>query len=79
MPNTQIEREDRYSNLDDDCSYDEGYSDYTEPENSSEAASFVPKDLFYDPSVEDYGYNNSYPTSSSTLGAQKATSERLIL
>jgi hypothetical protein len=72
VPNTQIEREDRYSNLDDDCSYDEGYSDYTESENSSEAASFVPQNLFYDSSVEEYGYDNSHHINSSTLRAQRS-------
>ena len=72
LPNTQIEREDRYSDLNDDCSYEEGYSDYTESESSSEAASFVPPDLFYDPSVEEYGYDNSHPTTSSTLRAQRS-------
>jgi len=72
LPNTQVEREDRYSNLDDDCSYDEGYSDYTESENSSEAASFVPQDLFYDPSVEEHGHGNSHVTTSSTLRAQRS-------
>jgi hypothetical protein len=77
--NTQIEREDRYSDLDDDCSYDQGYSDYTESENSSEAASFVPQDLFYDPSVEEYGYDNSYPTTSNTLRAQRSYLRKIIL
>ncbi len=42
VPNTQNERYNRSSHLDDHCSYDEDYSDYTESENSSEAASFVP-------------------------------------
>jgi hypothetical protein len=72
LPYTQIEREDRFSNLDDNCSYDEVYSDYTESENSSEAASFVPQDLFYDPSAEEYDHNHSHHTTSSKLRAQRS-------
>jgi hypothetical protein len=71
VPIIQNERKNRSSNIDDDCSYDEDYSDYTESENCSEAASFVPQDLFYDPSEEGYGYDNSHHTTSSKLRAQR--------
>jgi hypothetical protein len=72
LPYAQTEREDRFCNIDDDCSYDEGYSDHTESENSSEAASFVPQDLFYDPSAEENVYDNSHHITSSKLRAQRS-------
>ena len=60
---------------DDDCSYEKDYSEYTE----SNSASFVPQDLFCDPSEGEYGYDNSPHITSSNLRAQKPTFEKIIL
>ncbi len=57
--------------MDGDCSYDEGYSDYTDSENNAEAASFLPLDLIYDPSEEEYDCDKSHHTTSSKLRAQR--------
>jgi hypothetical protein len=72
VPNTQNERESKSSNMDCDCSYDEGYSDYTDSENNAEAASFLPQDLIYDPSEEEYDCDKSHHTTSSKLRAQRS-------
>jgi hypothetical protein len=58
--------------IDEDCSYEEEYLECTESENSSEAASFVPQDLFYDPSEEEYDYDDGLHTTSSKLRAQRS-------
>jgi hypothetical protein len=79
VPNTQNERNNRSTNIDEDCSYDEDYSYYTESENSSKASSFVPQDLFYDPFEEEYDYGNDHHNTSSNMRAQKATFENVIL
>ena len=57
--------------IDEDCSYEKDYAECTESENSSEAASLVPQDIFYDPSEEEYDYDNSLHTTSSNLRAQR--------
>jgi hypothetical protein len=58
--------------IDEDCSYEKDYAECTESENSSEAASLVPQDIFYDPSEEEYDYDNSLHTTSSNLRAQRS-------
>jgi hypothetical protein len=76
VPDTQRKRnKNRTAFKDDDCSYEKDYSEYTE----SNSASFVPQDLFYDPSEGEYGYDNSPHITSSNLRAQKPTFEKIIL
>ena len=58
--------------IDEDCSYEEDYSECTESENSSEAASYVPQDIFYDPSKDEYDYDDGLHTTSSKVRAQRS-------